>query len=56
MYEIDITGVEFEEIFSDIKNRYLSTTNFPKFIIGTGLSITFMVLYLMNNKLKSLII
>ncbi|HEM4205087.1 hypothetical protein [Streptococcus suis] len=41
MYEIDITGVEFEEIFSDIKNRYLSTTNFPKFIIGTGLSITF---------------
>ena len=41
MYEIDIAGVEFEEIFSDIKNRYLSTTNFPKFIIGTGLSITF---------------
>ncbi|WP_155213627.1 SIR2 family protein [Streptococcus salivarius] len=40
MHEIDI-NLEFEEIFSDIKKRYLSTTNFPKFIIGTGLSITF---------------
>ena len=40
MHEIDI-NLEFEEIFSDIKKRYLSTTNFQKFIIGTGLSITF---------------
>ena len=39
MYEINISDTEFKEIFSDIKNRYLSTANFPKFIIGTGLSI-----------------
>lgn len=39
MLEINIADTEFKEIFSDIKNRYLSTANFPKFIIGTGLSI-----------------
>lgn len=40
MYEISVFSTEFEEIFSDIKRRYLSMTNFPKFIIGTGLSIS----------------
>lgn len=40
MYELNIEDAEFEEIFTSIKRRYLSTTNFPKFIIGTGLSIT----------------
>lgn len=36
---IDINGDAFESIFSDIKDRYLSSTHFPKLIIGTGLSI-----------------
>ena len=36
---IDINKEEFEPIFSDIKERYLSSTNFPKLIIGTGLSV-----------------
>ena len=40
MHEISILSTEFREIFSDIKRRYLSMTNFPKFIIGTGLSIS----------------
>lgn len=30
---------EFEPIFLDVKERYLSSTNFPKLIIGTGLSV-----------------
>lgn len=36
---IDIKKEEFEPFFLDIKERYLSSTNFPKLIIGTGLSI-----------------
>lgn len=36
---LDIEGDEFELIFSEIKESYLSSTNFPKLIIGTGLSI-----------------
>ncbi len=35
----EISEFEFEQFFSDIKERYLSSTNFPKLIIGTGLSI-----------------
>lgn len=37
---IEIDGKEFEPIFMDIKERYLSSTNFPKLIIGTGLSVS----------------
>lgn len=37
---MDINSEEFKQIFMDIKERYLSHTNFPKLIIGTGLSIT----------------
>jgi len=37
---LKITDEQFEPIFSDIKDRYLSQTNFPKLIIGTGLSIS----------------
>ena len=40
MHEISILSTECREIFSDIKRRYLAMTNFPKFIIGTGLSIS----------------
>lgn len=36
---MDIDKEEFEPIFMDIKERYLSSINFPKLIIGTGLSI-----------------
>lgn len=36
---MDINEDEFEPIFADIKERYLSSTNFPKLIIGTGLSV-----------------
>lgn len=36
---LDINKDEFEPIFLDIKERYLSSLNFPKLIIGTGLSI-----------------
>ena len=36
---MNIDSKEFEPIFTDIKERYLSSTNFPKMIIGTGLSI-----------------
>ena len=36
---INIKDEGFEPIFSDIVNRYLSKTNFPKFIVGTGLSV-----------------
>lgn len=36
---INIDSQDFEPIFDDIKERYLSKTNFPKLIIGTGLSI-----------------
>lgn len=36
---MDIYSEEFEPIFSDIKERYLSSINFPKLIIGSGLSI-----------------
>lgn len=39
MIIIDINADGFEPIFLDIKERYLSSTNFPKLIIGTGLSI-----------------
>lgn len=34
-----VNSEEFEPIFMDIKERYLSSTNFPKLIVGTGLSI-----------------
>lgn len=37
---LNIDGEEFEQIFADIKQRYLSNTNFPKLIVGTGLSIS----------------
>ena len=40
MHEISVSSTEFKGIFLDIKKRYLSMTNFPKFIIGTGLSIS----------------
>ena len=36
---MDIDKEEFEPIFIDIKERYLSSINFPKLIVGTGLSI-----------------
>ncbi len=36
---MDIYSEEFEPIFSDIKERYLPSINFPKLIIGSGLSI-----------------
>lgn len=36
---MSVTDEEFEPIFSDVVNRYLSKTNFPKFIVGTGLSV-----------------
>lgn len=36
---MNIDSEEFEPIFVDIKRRYLSSINFPKLIIGTGLSI-----------------
>lgn len=36
---LNIEDDNFNDIFSDIKNRYLSTTNFPKLIVGTGLSV-----------------
>lgn len=36
---INIEKEEFESIFLDIKERYLSKNNFPKLIVGTGLSI-----------------
>ena len=37
---LNINSNEFEQLFSDIKRRYLSNTNFPKLIVGTGLSIS----------------
>ena len=37
---INVKDEKFEQFFSDIKDRYLSQTNFPKLIIGTGLSIS----------------
>ena len=36
---MNLDSEEFEPIFRDIKERYLSSINFPKLIIGTGLSI-----------------
>ncbi|MCJ1973066.1 conserved hypothetical protein [Lactococcus piscium] len=36
-----ITDNEFVDIFSDIKKRYLSKNNFPKLIVGSGLSVSF---------------
>ena len=36
---MNIDSEEFEPIFMDIKKRYLSSANFPKLIVGTGLSI-----------------
>ena len=39
MISIDINEDGFDPIFLDIKERYLSSLNFPKLIIGTGLSI-----------------
>ncbi len=35
-----VSEEEFEPIFLEIKEKYLSNTNFPKLIIGTGLSIS----------------
>lgn len=37
---MNVKSEKFEVIFKDIKDRYLSKTNFPKLIIGTGLSIS----------------
>ena len=37
---LNIASNEFELLFTDIKRRYLSNPNFPKLIVGTGLSIT----------------
>lgn len=37
---MNIDSEEFEPIFMDIKERYLSSVNFPKLIVGTGLSIS----------------
>ncbi|HBI92575.1 MAG TPA: hypothetical protein DDY58_09125 [Terrisporobacter glycolicus] len=39
MQSLDVKEDEFNPIFSQIKERYLSSDNFPKLIIGTGLSI-----------------
>lgn len=36
---LSVKGEEFVPIYTDIVDRYLSKTNFPKFIVGTGLSI-----------------
>lgn len=36
---MDVDKEEFEPIFTDLKERYLSSVKFPKLIIGTGLSI-----------------
>ena len=36
---MNLDSKEFEPIFMDIKERYLSSINFPKLIMGTGLSI-----------------
>lgn len=36
---MNIDSEEFEPIFMDIKERYLSGVYFPKLIVGTGLSI-----------------
>ena len=41
MEELDINGDNFNTIYADIKERYLSRTSFPKIIVGTGLSISF---------------
>jgi hypothetical protein len=40
MEELDINGDNFNTIYADIKERYLSRTSFPKIIVGTGLSIS----------------
>lgn len=50
---LDICGTEFEKIYEDIKKRYLSNTNFPKMIIGTGLSISMGIpgMYSLGQKL-----
>lgn len=41
MYElIKVEDEKFEQIFYDIKDRYLSQANFPKLLIGSGLSIS----------------
>ncbi|WRK55185.1 SIR2 family protein [Coprobacillaceae bacterium CR2/5/TPMF4] len=37
---LNVDSEEFGQIFIDIKQRYLSNTNFPKLIVGTGLSIS----------------
>lgn len=37
---IDVTDEMFNQFLVDIKDRYLSKTNFPKLIIGTGLSVS----------------
>ncbi len=36
---LDVTSEEFNPIFDLIKRRYLSSNNFPKLIIGSGLSV-----------------
>ncbi len=36
---LKIEDDSFNDIYSDIKGRYLSSTNFPKLIVGTGLSV-----------------
>ena len=37
---LKIDSNEFEQVFINIKQRYLSRLNFPKLIVGTGLSIS----------------
>lgn len=37
---LKIYSNEFNQVFIDIKQRYLSRPNFPKLIVGTGLSIS----------------
>lgn len=37
---LKIDSNEFEQVFINIKQRYLSRPNFPKLIVGTGLSIS----------------
>ena len=40
MIKINVKDPEFEKVYGDIKERYLSRTYFPKLIVGTGLSIS----------------
>lgn len=40
MIKINVEDPEFETVYCDIKERYLSRTYFPKLIVGTGLSVS----------------